>query len=62
MYISPEYKLEVISSEDIMEFSPNDIVTTKETFDFGEGEVEVTKGTSTADIKDLLFQETDTCW
>ncbi|MBQ4585278.1 MAG: hypothetical protein IJA82_03635 [Clostridia bacterium] len=55
MYIRPEYKLEIISSEDIMEFSPNDIVTTKETFDFGEGEVEVTKGTSTADIKDLLF-------
>ncbi|MBQ4584820.1 MAG: hypothetical protein IJA82_01275 [Clostridia bacterium] len=55
MYKAPEYKLEIISSEDIMEFSPNDIVTTKETFDFGEGEVEVTKGTSTADIKDLLF-------
>ena len=55
MYKTPEYKLEIISSEDIMEFSPNDIVTTKETFDFGEGEVEVTKGTSTADIKDLLF-------
>ncbi|MBQ7761202.1 MAG: hypothetical protein IJ400_04870 [Clostridia bacterium] len=55
MYIKPEYKLEIISSEDIMEFSPNDIATSTETFDFGEGEVEVTKGTSTADIKDLLF-------
>ncbi len=55
MYIKPEYKLEIISSEDIMDFSPNNIVTTKDTFDFGEGEVEVTKGTSTADIKDLLF-------
>jgi hypothetical protein len=55
MYKTPEYKLEIISSEDIMEFSPNDIVTSKESFDFGEGEVTVTKGTSTADIKDLLF-------
>ncbi len=55
MYIKPEYKLEIISSEDIMEFSPNDIATTKESFDFGEGEVGVTKGTSAADIKDLLF-------
>ncbi len=55
MYIKPEYKLEIISSEDIMEFSPNDIATSKDTFDFGEGEVEVTKGTPTADIKDLLF-------
>ena len=43
MYISPEYKLEVISSEDIMEFSPNDIVTTKETFNFGEGDRKSTR-------------------
>ena len=55
MYTAPEYKLEIISSEDIMAFSPNDIATSKESFDFGNGEVEVTKGTSTADIKDLLF-------
>ncbi len=56
-YVTPEYKLEVISSEDIMDFSPNDIVETKETFDFGDGNGEqaVTKGTASASIRDLLF-------
>ncbi len=48
-------KFLIIANLYIMDFSPNNIATTKESFDFGEGEVEVTKGTSTADIKDLLF-------
>ncbi|MBQ7906429.1 MAG: hypothetical protein IJ309_00485 [Clostridia bacterium] len=54
-YTKPSYETEVIVSEDIMEFSPNNIKTTTESFDYGEGEVTVTKGTSTANIKDLLF-------
>ena len=57
MYIKPEYKLEIISSEDIMEFSPNNLAVKNETFDFGDGkgEVNVTKATATAKIEDLLF-------
>ena len=54
-YTKPSYEREVIASEDIMEFSPNNIRTEETTFDFGNGEQNVTKGTSTANIKDLLF-------
>ncbi|MBQ7907583.1 MAG: hypothetical protein IJ309_06370 [Clostridia bacterium] len=54
-YTKPSYTKEVIASEEIMEFSPNNIYTTNENFDFGDGEQAVTKGTSTANIKDLLF-------
>ena len=54
-YAKPSYKKEIIASEDIMEFSPNNIRTEQTTFDFGNGEQNVTKGTSTANIQDLLF-------
>lgn len=56
-YVTPEYKLEVISSEDIMEFSPNNIVESNAQFDFGDGNGAqvVTKGTASASILDLLF-------
>ncbi|MBQ7907463.1 MAG: hypothetical protein IJ309_05755 [Clostridia bacterium] len=56
-YTKPSYEREVIASEDIMEFSPNNISTEETTFDYGDGKgaVDVTKGTSTANIKDLLF-------
>ncbi|MBQ8839931.1 MAG: hypothetical protein IJ004_01200 [Clostridia bacterium] len=57
MYKTPEYKLEVISSEDIMEFSPNNLAVSNDKFDFGDGkgEVNVTKASATAKIEDLLF-------
>ena len=56
-YVTPEYKLEVISSEDIMEFSPNDIAVTETNYDFnGDGIVDKGfKGTASASILDLLF-------
>lgn len=56
-YVTPEYKLEVISSEDIMEFSPNNISVTEANYDFnGDGVVDKGfKGTATASMRDLLF-------
>ncbi|MBR2443881.1 MAG: hypothetical protein IKB27_00600 [Clostridia bacterium] len=54
-YTKPSYANEKIASGDIMAFSPDNIRAENTTFDFGEGEVSVTKGTSTANIKDLLF-------
>ena len=54
-YTKPSYKNEIIASEDIMEFSQNNIRTEQTTFDFGNGEQNVTKGSSTANILDLLF-------
>ena len=54
-YIKPSYINELVASEDVMAFSPENIRAEETTFDFGEGEVSVTKGTSTANIKDLLF-------
>ncbi|MBQ7761375.1 MAG: hypothetical protein IJ400_04895 [Clostridia bacterium] len=56
-YVTPEYMREVISSEDIMEFSPNNIEVSEESFDFGDGNgaQTVSKGTATASILDLLF-------
>lgn len=54
-YVSPTYKREDIQAEDIMAFSPNNIKTEQTTFDFGNGLENVTKGTSTIGILDLLF-------
>ena len=56
-YTKPSYVNEVVASEDIMEFSPNNIKAEQTTFDYqdGKGAQTVTKGTSTANIQDLLF-------
>ena len=56
-YTKPSYVNEVVSSEDIMEFSSENIKTTTVDFDYGDGKgvQTVTKGTSTANIQDLLF-------
>ena len=56
-YTKPSYVNEVVASEDIMEFSPNNIRTEQTTFDFGNGEQNVTKGSSAANILDLLFPQ-----
>ena len=56
-YTKPSYVNEVIASEDIMEFSPNNIRTEQTTFNFGNGEQNVTKGSSAANILDLLFPQ-----
>ena len=56
-YTKPSYVNEVAASEDIMEFSSENIKTTTVDFDYGDGKgvQTVTKGTSTANIQDLLF-------
>ena len=54
-YVKPSYINEVVASEDVMAFSPENIKTENTTFDFGNGEVNVVKGSSTANILDLLF-------
>ena len=54
-YVKPSFSNEAVSSENVMAFSPENIKTTNTTFDFGSGEVNVVKGSSTANILDLLF-------
>ena len=56
-YTKPAYTKEIIASEDIMDFSPNNIGTKNGTFTFESGEREVTMGTSNASILDLLFPQ-----
>lgn len=56
-YIKPSYKNEIIASEDIMEFSQNNISTKNGTFEYENGVRDVKIGTSNASIFDLLFPQ-----
>ena len=56
-YTKPSYTNEVVASEDIMDFSQNNIKTTNGTFEYASGERDVKIGTSNASIFDLLFPQ-----
>ena len=56
-YTKPSYKNEIIASEDIMDFSQNNISTKNGTFEYASGERDVKIGTSNASIFDLLFPQ-----
>ena len=57
-YTKPSYINELVASEDVMAFSPENIRAEETTFDFGDGVVkDVIKGSSTANILDLLFPQ-----